>query len=436
MGEMVREKICTEVKDAGVYSILADETKDSSKTEQMAIVVRYVDVKEAKIHERFLTFVEVSNLDAESLTEYIMDTLKSYHLNLDSIVSQAYDGTSVMSGRCAGVQKRVMEVVPQAVYIHCFAHILNLVLVDCSKNVGPAARFFALLESLYVFVLSTKAHVVFVRKQSELHPTKPIRELKRLSDTRWVCRYSAVDTMCHTFDALLAMLEEIVDSDDHKKAVEAKGLLLQVKSFIFLLLLITFDRVLSCTRRLSDLLQSQHCDLAKATDLVSATIETLDEFRSDSSWQHLFDYAQQVAELHDIPVHSLQPKRHTRLPSRFDDSVVLESTGSRVCISTNNEYKVDVYLPILDSFLGELKERFSTRNVKIMKAIQACSPQLKDFLDPDSLHSLTENYSMDHSSLTMEAKLVKRTISGKSEQMETISDVLLELQPLHHFLHW
>ena len=104
--------------------------------------------------------------------------------------------------------------------------------------------------------------------------------------------------------------------------------------------------------------------------------------------KHLFDYAQQVAELHDIPVNSLQPKRHTRLPSRFDDSVVLESTGSRVCISTNDEYKVDVYLPILDSFLGELKERFSTSNVKIMKAIQACSPQSKDFLDPDSLHSL------------------------------------------------
>ena len=91
---------------------------------------------------------------------------------------------------------------------------------------------------------------------------------------------------------------------------------------------------------------------------------------------------------------------------------------------------MDLYLPILDSFLGELKECFSTRNVKIMKAIQACSPQSKDFLDPDSLHSLTENYSMDHSSLTMEAKLGKCTIAGKSEQMETISDVLLELQPL------
>ena len=142
MGEMVRKKVCTEVKDAVFYSILADETKDCSKTEQMAIVVRYVDVKEARIHERFLTFVEASCLDAGSLTEYILDTLRKYHLNSESIVSQGYDGASVMSGRCSGVQQRVMEVVPQAIYIHCFAHILNLVLVDCSKNVSYAAEFF------------------------------------------------------------------------------------------------------------------------------------------------------------------------------------------------------------------------------------------------------------------------------------------------------
>ena len=85
MGGLVRKKVCTEVKDAEFYFILADETKDCSKTEQMAVVVRYVDAKEARIHERFLTFEEASYLDACSLTEYILDTLRNYHLNLESI---------------------------------------------------------------------------------------------------------------------------------------------------------------------------------------------------------------------------------------------------------------------------------------------------------------------------------------------------------------
>jgi len=70
---------------------------------------------------------------------------------------------------------------------------------------------------------------------------------------------------------------------------------------------------------------------------------------------------------------------HTRLPKRFDDSVVVESTGSRECQSTSDEYKVNVYLPVLDRFLLELKECFTTRNMKIMNAIQACNPHSKDF---------------------------------------------------------
>ena len=38
-----------------VFSVLADETKDCSKSEQMAIVLRYVDI-EATVHKRFLTY--------------------------------------------------------------------------------------------------------------------------------------------------------------------------------------------------------------------------------------------------------------------------------------------------------------------------------------------------------------------------------------------
>ena len=31
-----------------------------------------------------------------------------------------------MSGHCAGVQQKICEVVPLAIYVHCYAHYLNL----------------------------------------------------------------------------------------------------------------------------------------------------------------------------------------------------------------------------------------------------------------------------------------------------------------------
>lgn len=100
------ENITLVAKKAGMYSILADETKDSSKEEQLPIVIRYVDVDTAEINERFLTYVKASSLNAEGLLSYILTALHDNGLDPSGIVSQVYDGASVMSGYCSGVQQR------------------------------------------------------------------------------------------------------------------------------------------------------------------------------------------------------------------------------------------------------------------------------------------------------------------------------------------
>ena len=105
-------------------SLLADESKDTSKKEQLAIVVRYVNEK-AIIRERFLTFVEATSLTAEKLTTCLVSSLTEHGLDPACTISQGYDGASLMSGSCSGVQQRLREVSPCAVYIHCYAHKLN-----------------------------------------------------------------------------------------------------------------------------------------------------------------------------------------------------------------------------------------------------------------------------------------------------------------------
>ena len=96
-----------------------------------------------------------------------------------------------------GVQTLIKEKCPQAVYIHCSAHRLNLVLVDVSKQVKEASDFFAHLQSIYVFFSSSK-------------PSRRIKEirLKKLSDTRWSCRYDSIVAVMATYSALLETLEQ------------------------------------------------------------------------------------------------------------------------------------------------------------------------------------------------------------------------------------
>ena len=425
MAGIVQSRISTDVKKAGIYSILADETKDCSKKEQLSIVLRYVDLESATIHERFLTYIEAKRMDAEALATYILDTIRQHGLDPSKIVSQGYDGASVMSGRCTGVQQRVKQVAPQALYVHCYAHCLNLVLVDTTKTIPQASEFFALMETLYVFISTSKAHTVYIQQQKSLHPDKPIHQLQKLSDTRWTCRFAAVEAVCTTFDAILATLQCLVQGDDKLKAVEAKGILLQIQCFKFLITLIMFWRLLFLTKQLSDQLQSPHTDMAKAADLVTATMETLQQFRSDEEWNKLYKYVVDVASLHNIEIAPLRSQRQRTMPKRFEDVIVLESTGSR----ETDDYKISLYFPVLDAMISEPCSRFEDKNVQIMRAIQCCNPNSMHFLDVDSLAPLIEIYNLSKDSLSAECLIAKRTLNGKD--ICSISDVLKEIFPLN-----
>ena len=73
----------------------------------------------------------------------------------------------------------------------------------------------------------------------------------------------------------MATLHDISESNDHLKAVEARSFLHHVAKFRFIVSLITFDRILSCTNSLSDQLQSVQIDLSSAANLVQATKNSL-----------------------------------------------------------------------------------------------------------------------------------------------------------------
>ena len=103
MGKMVLEYICLSINNAGAFTILADETKDCSKKEQLAIIILYVNVDDAKLYEKFLSYVVATVLDITSLLTFILDTLRNNNLDLDCV---GYDGASVMSGHCSGIQQK------------------------------------------------------------------------------------------------------------------------------------------------------------------------------------------------------------------------------------------------------------------------------------------------------------------------------------------
>ena len=76
------------------------------------------------------------------------------------------------------------------------------------KQIPDAAEFFfVILEQLCVFVSGSFVHARWVESQQNMYQSQsvPVRELQRLSDTRWACRYAACTAVR---DRLAALVEQ------------------------------------------------------------------------------------------------------------------------------------------------------------------------------------------------------------------------------------
>ena len=337
----------------------------------MSIILRYV--YHGIIHERFVGYTHATELNATPLYEYILQPISEMQVDIKGCICQYYDGASVMSGECAGVSAKILERNTKAVYIHCCAHRLNLALVDTVKAVTAAEDFFSFLQMPYVFMSSSKAHEIFLEQQKVLKLCQEIR-LKKLSDTRWACRHSSIKAIAATVKAVIVSLEIITDGEDREKAVEANGLLVQVKKFQFLLCLLTFQQLFGITVKLSDVLQAEKLDFAGAVNYIEATITTLQSQRTETGWKNIWEKATSMATSLDIPVKSPRPVRKDRwLPSRLRDMLVTaETVGNRS--TPVDVYCVQLYYASLDQMIGEMHKQFDKLNLSLMKAMQALSP--------------------------------------------------------------
>ena len=62
-----------------------------------------------KVTERCLVLSSTDSGDAKSITEVILSELTNAGLTSSKILSQVYDGVSVMAGHCVGVQRLLQE---------------------------------------------------------------------------------------------------------------------------------------------------------------------------------------------------------------------------------------------------------------------------------------------------------------------------------------
>lgn len=121
IGDVIKDQIKKEVNSASFAAIILDETSDVMKNSQLSTVLRYV--YEGEVHERFIGFTDVSSdRTAAGLFCHVVNIVEEFQIQ-EKLVGQTYDGASVMSGHINGLQAKVLEAYPLAIFTHCYAHV-------------------------------------------------------------------------------------------------------------------------------------------------------------------------------------------------------------------------------------------------------------------------------------------------------------------------
>ena len=199
------------------------------------------------------------------------------------MVAQTYDGASNMSGCYNGLQAIIKEKVgDHVVYVHCYAHTLNLVLSDSAGASVQVIKLFDNLEKLYnLFLKSQKIHDLFESIQKEKKLT--VISLKSINTVRWSSREFSLKAFLQRYDSIMCVLETVsadTSFEGNQRSTSA-GLMECFRTKQFVATAYLFREIFAITSPLSRYLQSIDIDFGKAISMIDSAIVQLAKLRAE-----------------------------------------------------------------------------------------------------------------------------------------------------------
>lgn len=384
MAHKVVKEIVEEVKVAKYFSIIVDSSPDITHTDQLAIVLRYV-LPNGKSVERFLCFLPSVGHRSEALFDAVIKDLAENEIDIENCRGQSFDNASNMSGMYTGLQARIREVSPSAMYTPCSAHSLNLVGDNAASCCTESTNFFLLLQNLYVFFTSSTKRWEILK---ELLVKKENVSLKKLSGTRWSARDDACQSLNRDWNEVIEALTVISNDENEKPKTrcEASGYLQQIQRLETAILSILWGDLLSRFNLTSKKLQSTYVDLSTVAKLYESLIEYVNSIRDE--FEIYENGALEKAGIAEYEDQTRRKKKRKLLAGETRDNETELSGGIA--------FKTNTYLVIVDRLISELtrrKEVYSLLSARFDFLISGATMNSNDI--KDNAARLSKEYPND-----------------------------------------
>jgi hypothetical protein len=230
-----------------------------------------------KNEKYFLGFLKVDDTSGKGHFDSMVDSIKSFGLNVDDIRGQDYDNGSNMKGPHKGVQRRLLDINPRALFIPCVCHSLNLTLCDMAKSCGKAISFFGIVQWIYVlFSKSTKTWKVLLDYVESL-------TVKSSCNTCRESRIKSVKTIRFQAPQLRSALLHVSKDKDAelKNRSDAKNLFDVIGTFEFILGMVIWYDILFTVNSVSKKLQSSSMCIDATLQQIEGTVIFFENYRNE-----------------------------------------------------------------------------------------------------------------------------------------------------------
>ena len=362
----------------------------------------------------------------------VLDDLK---LKASDIVGKCFDGASNMSGVKKGLAARMKECSPDSIYVHCYAHLLNLAIQATITNVQPLRNTLGTIQNLYNFLEgSPKRHAILHDIEVEGKPM--MHSLKSQSATRWVCHYEAVKVIHDELERIVKALHLLSDDKDAKTCCDSRALLVAICNGSFVLGLCILRVILLNTSSLSRYLQSKDLDVLTAKKSADLTLTVLKKCRDDENfdliwkkYESLANELKQWVQGTEFAVKEIRMPR--RKPSRRHQALVGETVEDITTQDPVTHHKVETYFAALDRVIFELESRFQGNDQRILCSLGEIT--LSQEPSQESFRQVSEFYKIDRELLQAEFAIFKtfRAESADKLNFSKATDVYEALHKSH-----
>lgn len=405
--KILREKIHEEINSAACFSWEIDETTDIRCFCQMSVIFRFV--RDGKISERFWGFFDVSKgRTANDIFNTLLDHFNHFNI-ATKLVGQTYDGAAVMAGEINGLQARIKTIARQALFTHCYAHKLNLVLQDSTKKINECRVFFSNLSGFSSFFTKSS-------KRTNILDEICKKRLPSSSETRWNFKSRAVNTIFDKRDDLIAVFDYIsenLNEWDDISIREAIGLKKILNDFEFLFILHAFNFIFTYTDPVFSIIQHKLSDITYCNERITSLLSTLKKFRREDEY-----FIRLYSEVEKLP--EVMPPSAKRRKRKIDSEIQL----------TDNSSMKRVYCEILDLIITQIEIRFkdiSSLNFLELVNFNKFHMYVHNFPET-SFKSLIDNYKnfFDNDKLKRELQILyaDNAIFGNSNTLNGITEFI------------